>query len=571
MFTMPSSADSTAALEQLLADIFAYDLSVDPVKATLRGKTGNNHKLADNSPAALALSSQQYRQFLQQLHRIDYDTLPRFQQISYKVQEYYLQNNIDRLAFNAHYVPFTSESGFFSRLRFLTSIHQFRAVQDYRDYLARLEQFPAYFKQQIYWLRQGIKAGMTQPKVVLDGLPEIVAEFYAGPVEKSHFYRPFISLTPMQQTTEQELELRQQATSIIENKVFAAYRSFNRFLIEEYIPKAKTDISIQTWPSGKAYYQNRIRHFTTVDMTAAEIHQLGLAEVQRIRSEMQAVITSVDFDGDLQAFIQYLRTDPQFYATSERELLRYTAYLSKRIDGMLPKLFSHLPKRPYGIRPVPASIAPKYTTGRYIPPTNDTEAGYYWVNTYALDKRPLYALPALTLHEAVPGHHLQIALSYELENTPPVRRYGYISAFGEGWGLYAEFLGKEVGFYETPYDEFGRLSYEMWRAARLVVDTGMHSKGWSRKQAIDFMMDNTALSELNIISEIDRYISWPGQALAYKIGELTIKRLRRQAESALGDKFDIREFHRILLEHGSIPLAIVEDNVRLYIEEVKNS
>ena len=569
--SLPAFADSKDALEKLLADVFAYNLAVNPVEATSHGDTSNNDKLEDNSPAALKLQAKQYQTFLQQLHDIDYSALPRSEQITYKVQEYYLKNAIDQYTFNAHYMPFTSESGFFSSLTFLTSVHQFQTEQDYQDYLARLAQFPAYFEQQIYWLREGIKAGMTQPKAVLNGLPETVANFYSIPANESSFYRPFKSLEKTKLSSEEKAALQEKAQSIIANNVFKAYRSLHTFLVNEYIPNAKTNISAYAWPNGEAYYQNRIRHFTTVDMTANEIHQLGLKEVSRIRSEMESVIESVKFEGDLQAFIQYLRTDPQFYAKSEQELLEYAAYLSKRMDGKLPKLFSHLPRIPYGVEPVPASIAPKYTTGRYIPPSNDTEPGYYWVNTYALDKRPLYALPALTLHEAVPGHHLQIALSYELDNLPPVRRYGYISAFGEGWGLYAEYLGKEVGFYETPYDEFGRLSYEMWRAARLVVDTGMHSKGWSRQKAIDFMMENTALSELNIISEIDRYISWPAQALSYKIGELTIKRLRHKAESELGDKFDIREFHKILLEHGSIPLAILEDNVQLYIEKAKRS
>jgi uncharacterized protein (DUF885 family) len=303
-------------------------------------------------------------------------------------------------------------------------------------------------------------------------------------------------------------------------------------------------------------------------MSAEDIHQLGLQEVARIRSEMQVIIDELEFDGDFASFIAFLRTDPQFYAKTPEDLIAYASFVAKRMDAQLPALFEKLPRTPYGVAPVPDAIAPKYTTGRYISPRNDREPGYYWVNTYALNKRPLYAIPALTLHEAVPGHHLQIMLANENDDLPPVRKT-YISAFGEGWGLYSEYLGIEAGIYETPYDNFGRLSYEMWRACRLVVDTGMHMMGWSRQQGIDFMLENTALSEHNVRTEIDRYISWPAQALSYKIGEIRIRELRKKAELALKDKFDIRQFHSAVLEHGSVPLYVLEQNIDSYIEEHK--
>jgi len=327
-------------------------------------------------------------------------------------------------------------------------------------------------------------------------------------------------------------------------------------------------------PNGEQYYANRAKHYTTTDMSPEDIHALGLKEVQRIRAEMQAVVDKVNFDGSINDFIAFLREDPQFYAESAEALLKEASFIAKKMDAKLPQLFEYLPRTPYGVAPVPDSIAPKYTTGRYIHPSRDDQPGYYWVNTYALDKRPLYALPALTLHEAVPGHHLQISLAAELEDLPMVRRNTYISAFGEGWGLYSEFLGIEVGIYEDPYDDFGRLSYEMWRACRLVVDTGMHMMGWSRQQAVDFMMEdfmmeNTALSEHNVNTEIDRYISWPAQALSYKIGEIKIKALRQKAEQALGAKFDVRKFHRAVLENGSVPLFILEQHINSFIEEEK--
>ncbi|NNJ72623.1 MAG: DUF885 domain-containing protein, partial [Enterobacterales bacterium] len=295
----------------------------------------------------------------------------------------------------------------------------------------------------------------------------------------------------------------------------------------------------------------------------------GLTEVKRIRAEMQDIIKSLNFDGTFAEFIHFLRTDPRFYATSEEQLLSYASRIAKRMDGKLPKLFKTLPRTPYGIEPVPAQLAPNYTTGRYVrSPRGSTEPGYYWVNTYALDKRPLYEMEALTLHEAVPGHHLQIALSQELEELPKFRQNSYISAYGEGWGLYAEWLGLEAGFYTDPYNNFGRLTYEMWRAVRLVVDTGMHAMGWSRQQAIDYLAENTALSLHNVRTEIDRYISWPAQALSYKLGEMTIKRLRVEAETKLGNKFDVREFHDVILSQGAVPLNILIEQVRAYIAEV---
>jgi uncharacterized protein (DUF885 family) len=310
-----------------------------------------------------------------------------------------------------------------------------------------------------------------------------------------------------------------------------------------------------------------VNYYTTVDLTAEQVHQLGLDEVARIRAEMDTIIKQVNFNGSFAEFLHFLRTAPQFYPKSANELLKEAAFIAKKADAMLPKYFGKLPRTPYGIAPVPAEIAPKYTTGRYSGSNRDDEPGYYWVNTYALDKRPLYELEALTLHEAVPGHHLQISLNKELADLPNFRRYSYISAFGEGWGLYSEYLGLEAGFYQDPYSNFGRLTYEMWRAARLVVDTGMHAKGWSRQQAIDFMASNTALSMHNVTTEIDRYISWPGQALSYKIGELTIKRLRAKAEAALGTDFDIRAFHDAVLENGSIPMSVLEQMIDQFIAQ----
>jgi len=360
--------------------------------------------------------------------------------------------------------------------------------------------------------------------------------------------------------------LRTAGAAAIREAVVPAYRSFLAFMLDEYIPGTRESLGASELPGGRAYYAQRIRHFTTLPLTAEEIHRTGLAEVARIRAEMDAVIADVGFTGTFAEFLDFLRSDPRFYPKSGEELLKEAAYIAKRMDGKLPSLFKTLPRLPYGVEPVPDHMAPKYTAGRYVgPPLGSTRPGLYWVNTYALESRALYNLEALTLHEAVPGHHLQIALSRELDELPPFRRFSYLSAFGEGWGLYSEWLGLEAGFYTDPYSDFGRLTYEMWRACRLVVDTGLHPMGWTRQRAMDFLASNTALALHEVRTETDRYISWPAQALAYKIGELKIKELRRRAEEALGGRFDVREFHDAVLLHGSVPLPVLEAQVDRYI------
>ena len=567
LFSYVCSATVSVKLQPLLDEIWQYNLSINPIFATSQGVHDFDNKLADMSPDALKKQDSQFQDFLKKLSFIDETELNRNEQISLLIQQRNLQNNIDEYRFNAHYMPLTSESSFHSSLAFLTRSSRFKTLVDYQNYLERLEQFPTYFEQQINWMRKGIQTGFIQPKVVLQGFEDSVKGFIHDSPEDSVFYAPFHKLKTASIDSIHHQKLMEEANKIITNRVFSAYQNFFDFLITEYIPKGKTNIAAISLPNGAAYYQNQSDFYTTTQMSVDEIHTLGLGEVKRIRAEMQTVINQLKYDGNINQFIQYLRTDKKFYAQTADELIKQASYIAKKMDAKLPQLFNFLPRTPYGVEPVPENIAPKYTTGRYISPTNDSQPGFYWVNTFALDKRPLYALTALTLHESVPGHHLQISLSREMTELPDVRRYTYISAFGEGWGLYAEFLGKEVQMYDDPYDEFGRLSYEMWRACRLVVDTGMHIKGWSRQKSINYMLDNTALSEHNVTTEIDRYISWPAQALSYKIGELTIKRLRKQAEEALGANFDLREFHQAVLEHGSIPLSVLDENIQLFIQQ----
>ena len=557
----PKSASTTTSdnFSTLLDSIWTYEQSGSSDEE-------NASKIPNIAPAKLAADAAQYQTYIDTLQAFDVNSLSHEEQITHTIQLYRLQNYVDEYRYNAHFVPLTSEYGFHSSLLNLYYRFDFDNNDSITGYINTLQDIPAYFDQQISYMRQGMAVGQVQPQAVMQGFESSVAAVITDNVIDSPFYQPVIQLDRDDAALS---ELKIQAMQVIHNDVNQAYQRFYDFLVNEYIPQAKTDIAVKTWPNGADFYQNRIKHYTTTDLSADEIHAIGLSEVARIRSEMQGILDKVGFTGSINEFIQFLRTDEQFYAKTPDALLKHAMYLSKRIDGMLPQLFNKLPRVPYGVAPVPASIAPKYTTGRYVSPRNDTQPGYYWVNTYALDKRPLYALPALTLHEAVPGHHLQISLAAEMDNLPNVRRSTYISAFGEGWGLYSEFLGKEIGFYETPYDDFGRLSYEMWRACRLVVDTGMHVLGWSRQQALDYMLENTALSEHNVTTEIDRYISWPGQALSYKLGEIKIKALRTKAEVALGAKFDLREFHAAILAHGSVPLTVLEQNIELYIQQVK--
>jgi uncharacterized protein (DUF885 family) len=415
-------------------------------------------------------------------------------------------------------------------------------------------------------MRTGLREGVTIPRVVLDGVvADLDAQLVTDPTQ-SRFYVPFTTI-PATIPEAERARLEREGAEAVRTSVLPGYRAFRDFMADEYIPAARTTLGASELPGGRAFYTHRVQMYTTLEVTPDEVHERGLAEVRRIRAEMQTIIDQTGFAGTFAGFLAFLRTDPQFYATSAEELLEKNAVVLKRMDGQLPRLFRTLPRTPYGIRPIPDYMAPKMTTAYYRPPAGDgSTAGYYYINTYDLKSRPLYEVQALSFHEAVPGHHLQNAIAMELGDVPQFRRFAGFTAFGEGWGLYAERLGLEVGFYDDPYANFGRLSYEMWRALRLAVDTGIHWKGWSRQQAIDFMAENSALALHNIVAEVDRYISWPGQALGYKMGELAIRDLRAQAERELGAAFDIRAFHDVVLGSGEVPLDVLESNVVRWIE-----
>ena len=557
---------SDQQLQQLILTYQQFYQNNSPFNDPSEG--GNNGKLPNLSAKFLAQQDKKRQNIYNALLDIDVNKLSTDNQINSAVLIYTLKNELDNYTNKEHYLPLTAESGFHVWIGNISRQVNLKSEQDYRDYLSKLRALPHYFEQQIAWMNLGIKAGITQPKVVLKGFEQSITAFIKEDVTESSYYKPFKKMS-VYVPAKTQASIRAEAKKILTEQVMPTYQKYYHFMVDRYQPQARDNIAASSLPNGKSYYQNRVKHYTTIDITAEQVHQKGLAEVKRIRAEMDDIIKQVKFDGDFKAFVDFLRNDPQFYAKTPVDLLKEASYLAKKMDAKLPSLFKTLPRTPYGVVEVPASIAPKYTTGRYSGPTRDDQAGNYWVNTYRLDRRPLYVLPALTLHEAVPGHHLQGSIAKEMTNVPKFRNRIYISAFGEGWGLYSEYLGIEAGIYETPYQNFGRLTYEMWRACRLVVDTGMHAQGWSRQQAIDYLASNTALSLHNVQTEIDRYISWPGQALSYKIGELTIKRLRKEAEKSLGENFDLRDFHDQLLKNGSMPLSMLEKVITLYIAEKK--
>lgn len=502
---------------------------------------------------------------LMELEKINAETLTETEKISQELLRYRLQETVDVYEYGAYLNPLLSDAGFHVSLPY--HVRDLNSYKQVRDYLNKLNAIPEYVDQHLELLRKSIEKGNTQPGVIFKGYEATYEDQIVEEPRESYYFTPFVDL-PATMSTEQKDSVLKAAEKVISEKVVPQFKRIKEFFESEYFPGTRKGLGISTVPNGREYYQNRLNYYTTLDLSAEEIHNIGLDEVARINGEMKKIIKEVGFKGSFEDFIHFLRTDDQFYATTGEELLKEARDIAKRIDAKLPKYFKTLPRKPYGVAPVPDAIAPKYTTGRYVGASDETQPGYYWVNTYNLSNRPLYVLPSLTAHEAVPGHHLQNALNSELgDSIPKFRRNMYLSAFGEGWGLYSEFLAEEMGIYTTPYERFGKLTYEQWRACRLVVDTGIHAKGWTREEAVEFLRSNTALSLHNINTEVDRYISWPGQAVSYKIGEIKIRELRKKAEAALGQDFDIRQFHEVILEQGTVTLPILEERVNHYIEK----
>ncbi|MEZ4797267.1 MAG: DUF885 domain-containing protein [Flavobacteriaceae bacterium] len=510
------------------------------------------------------------RKLKEELEQVSEEGLSESEKISRELLLFVLQDNIDSNTYKTYLNTITNENAFHLNLSRMGN-RTLNNKNQVLDYLNRLDNLPKRIDYNIEVLRASIKEGMAQPRAVFNNYDDTYNKHIVSDVTESEFYKPFLNLPETLSTSEKD-SIIDVAKQSIQKNVVDEYKKIKAFFQDEYFPNTRKGLGISTTPNGKEFYQNRINYFTTsTQYNADDIHQIGLNEVARIKAEMQKIIKDLGFKGSFAEFLEFLRTDEQFYPKTADELLMFARDIAKRIDAELPKFFKTLPRKPYGVVPVPADLAPNYTGGRYSGSFSETTAGFYWVNTYNLPSRTLYTIPALTAHEAVPGHHLQISLNNELPETiPSFRRRLYLSAYGEGWGLYSEYLADEMGIYTTPYEKFGQLTYEMWRACRLVVDTGVHAKGWTRQQMLDFMANNTALSIHEVTTETDRYISWPGQALSYKIGEIKIRELRKKAEDALGDKFNIREFHEVILEEGTVTLSIMEKRMDAYIQKKLN-
>ena len=515
--------------------------------------------LPDVSEKAQTAKLTRWQDTLKQLDTIDVKALSPKDAEDYQVYRFQIETLIADQQFKVYQRPLSGDTSFWGDLAGMAR-GTFHSESDYRNYIAQLNDMPRYFKDNTDNMRAGLKRGFTLPQISLQGRDATITSVTdAKSVEDNIYYTPFKSL-PTTIPADKQAELKKLAADAITKSVLPAHKTLLKFMREEYIPGAAKSIAAYDLPNGKAFYQSQVREYATVDMTPEQIHQIGLDEVAKIKAEMLAIKEQVGFKGDLPAFNDFLRTDPQFYVTTPQALLDRAAWTAKEFDGKASQYFGRLPRSRFGIIPVPDDIAPFYTGGRGGP-------GVYLVNTWNLPSRPLYSLPALTLHESAPGHAFQMPLAAENTDLPPFRQFTYISAYGEGWALYSERLGVEMGMYHTPYETYGMLSYQMWRACRLVVDTGIHAKGWTREQAQNYLLENTALSKHEVTTEVDRYIAWPGQALSYYLGEMAIWKARHKAEAALGEKFDLRQFHDAVLQLGSVPLPVLEARVDRFIAE----
>ena len=519
-------------------------------------------KAADHLPkvdaATQAMREQYWVDTLTQLNAIPEHQLSAADQVNDEIYKQQIQTLLNDQKFKTWQMPFNSDSAFWSDLGFTARDH-FTSAKDYQNYLGKLRDIPRYFDEQITNMRLGLARGFTQPQIILKGRDQAIAAAVDATGEQNLFYTPFKQM-PANIPATQQAALRNQALATIKQDVIPAYAKLLAFMRDEYMPHARTTIAAEDLPDGKAFYQSQIQEYTTLDMSPDAIHALGLKEMSSIHQQMLDIIKQTGFKGSFADFLHFLRSDPRFYAKTPDELLKDAAWIAKQVDGKVGNYIGHLPRRRFAIEPVPPDLAPIYTGGRGGP-------GIYLVNTYDLPSRPLYSLPALTLHESSPGHALQMPLAEEMQGLPDFRRYTYISAYGEGWALYCEYLGQEMGMYKTPYEQFGYLSYQAWRAARLVVDTGLHHLHWTREQAQDYLRQNTALAEHEIETEVDRYIAWPGQALSYYLGEIEIRDDRARAEQALGEKFDIRSFHDAVLSVGSVPLHVLHQRIDQFIAD----
>ena len=559
-----SSAEET--LNSLMEDFWASEVRASPLSAALFGETRFRDRVDDVSLEAFDARRTRLDEALTALTTIEKDSLSLQGFEQYGVFEWMLREERRNLDFETGYFNISATGGWHTYFPQIIQATPYASEEDYRNLLKRLRGFEDFARQNMALMRRAIETGYTQPCESLQGYAQTITGYLSETAEESLFAKPFDAM-PDSISAQRQFYLRAEALEVIEEVINPAYRAFAEFFDGTYGPACRPNIGLSALPGGREAYDQALRYYTSLETDANSVHSLGLSEVRRIRWEMEDIIEEVGFDGTFAEFLRFLKTDPQFYAQDEASYLQHAAWIAKSIDGRLPRYFARLPRNPYGISLIPAHVAPKATTAYYQPGAADgSRSGQYFLNTYDLSSRPLYELPALTLHESVPGHHLQISIQGENEALPDWRRYYYFHAFGEGWGLYSEYLGEEMGIYTTPYERFGRLIYEMWRAVRLVVDTGIHAFGWSRDSAINYMFENTGLTRANVIAEVDRYITYPGQATAYKHGELKIKELRRRAEHTLGAAFDLREFHRQAISGGSMPLTVLEARVQGWID-----
>ena len=556
--------EATKILHALFDEEWEYTMQENPTWASTLGDRRYNDRWEDVSLAAIERRHLHGVATLARLKAIDRGGLSPADALSLDLFKKDFETDIEGHKFHWYLVALNQRGGIQTADEIVDNL-RFTTVKDYEDWIGRLRALPAFTEQTTALLREGARTKMILPKIIMERIPAQIDKQIVSGAEESPFYKPFKNFPASIANADRE-RLSKSARETIGAHVIPSYQKLRQFFVSEYLPATFTEVGAWQMPQGAEMYAYFVRRYTTTAMTPQEVHEVGLAEVKRIRAEMEAIKSKVGFNGTLKEFFQHLRTDPKFYYKSPDELLNAYRAMSKRIDPRLVKVFRKLPRTPYGVEPIPDKIAPDTTTAYYNEPAPDgSRPGMYWVNLYKPETRPKYEMMALSLHEAVPGHHLQIALAQELGEVPNFRRYGGHTAFVEGWALYAESLGEEMGLYDDPYAKFGQLTYEMWRAVRLVVDTGMHSMKWPRQRAIDFFLDNAAKTELDIINEIDRYIAWPGQAVAYKTGELKIKALRARATQALGDKFDVREFHEVVLGSGAVPLDVLERQVNAWL------
>ncbi len=558
--------DEGKRLHAFFAEEWERGLRENPESASFEGDKRFNDRWSDNSLEAIAASEAADREALAKLKRFDRSKLSPADQLNYDTYLWLQEKSVQRQAFREYLQPMGHQGGVQTADGLVEGL-AFNETRDYRDWLARMRALPKAIDQTIALMREGVKAGNVPPRVLMQRVPAQIAAQIVDDPAASPFYRPFAKFAAGVPESERAA-LHAEARKVVAEQIVPAYRKLQTYFNDDYLPKTRTGIAVADLPSGKAYYDFLAGYYTTTGLSADAIHDIGVKEVARIRTEMEKIKAEVGFKGTLPEFFTFMRTDPRFFEKTPEALLAHYRAISKRIDPELVKVFRIIPRQPYGVRPIPDNIAPDTTTAYYQQGASDgSRAGFYYVNLYKPDMRPIWEMMPLSLHEAVPGHHFQFARGLELPDAPMFRRTAYFVAYGEGWGLYAEQLGYDMGLYDDPYDRMGQLAYEMWRAVRLVVDTGMHAKGWSRDRAIAYFKDNAPKTDQDVVNEIDRYIGTPGQALAYKIGQLKISELRARAKQALGDKFDLRDFNDAVLETGSVPLETLERHIDAWIAE----